>query len=921
MTKTEQDRIILLKGQIRTDIRSIRYSDDRRHYNVMFDNGRIFQYNSENVSYLVRCEDIPMPVRVTRISDCNVFQNILGVSTFVNERKDIKAYRVVFENGDHRDYPSGDILVEKHVKGERAKSVYGYLRGLSKFSHIDVGEDISVGLSQKYARVKMIVETSPLADYLVGGRGCVRGSMMSKGIDSEHMIFPFGCNRSQYQAVKNALENKISVIQGPPGTGKTQTILNIVANLLIAGKSMTIVSNNNSAVANIAEKMQKEKYSLSWLVAYLGNTTNKRFFYEGQSGVYPDLRNWERTDLELLRERIVGMMKRLQAGYENQEQLARLREELRQSLTQLSHVVSILGEDIGCIEKMASSRDILRMLSRIDAVLERKGRLGLFFRWKLRRKGIIDLEKGQKMLQRTFYQRKIEELQVQISKIEPAISEIRQDEGLLEEYSLQYLRGVLFKMFHPIGGERKVFSQNEVERNNPQAFLKEYPVVLSTTFSATTNVNQGVPYDYLIMDEASQVDVSAGALAMNVSRNAVIVGDEKQLPNVVTTDDRIAADMLLKQYDIPSYYDFARFSFLGSLCAVYPNMPTTMLREHYRCSPTIIGFCNRQFYGESLIAMTSESSYPSMRICTTGEGNYARGMINRRQAEMIVREIIPDIRKMFSDIGVIAPYNDQVGLIREELAAEGIEDIPVATVHKFQGRENDVIILSTVDNQISKFVDDSHLLNVAVSRAKKLFILVVSGNEQPDSNVKDLYEYIKYNNGEVFTTRLLSVFDLLYSQKTEERKKFLTQSQKDSKFDSENLMFVLLESILGEGKYQRYGFVAGYPLNILIPEEAPLNEIEYEFVHRTWSHLDFLIYDKVSHSPVVAIEVDGTSFHFKGSDQYDRDRIKDSALQKVGLPLLRLTTDGSGEKERIIATLDQSRNSLFYMTVHDGNNE
>ena len=33
--------------------------------------------------------------------------------------------------------------------------------------------------------------------------------------------------------VKNALENQISVIQGPPGTGKTQTILNIIANLLI----------------------------------------------------------------------------------------------------------------------------------------------------------------------------------------------------------------------------------------------------------------------------------------------------------------------------------------------------------------------------------------------------------------------------------------------------------------------------------------------------------------------------------------------------------------------------------------------------------------------------------------------------------------------------------------------------------------
>ena len=47
------------------------------------------------------------------------------------------------------------------------------------------------------------------------------------------LIFPFGCNSSQYIAVENAINNKISVIEGPPGTGKTQTILNIIANIII----------------------------------------------------------------------------------------------------------------------------------------------------------------------------------------------------------------------------------------------------------------------------------------------------------------------------------------------------------------------------------------------------------------------------------------------------------------------------------------------------------------------------------------------------------------------------------------------------------------------------------------------------------------------------------------------------------------
>ena len=95
-------------------------------------------------------------------------------------------------------------------------------------------------------------------------------------------IFPFGCNASQYKAVKAALENKISVIQGPPGTGKTQTILNIIANLLIKGCTVMVVSNNNSATKNVLEKLSAEKYGLGFLVAQLGKYDNKEIFIQSQ---------------------------------------------------------------------------------------------------------------------------------------------------------------------------------------------------------------------------------------------------------------------------------------------------------------------------------------------------------------------------------------------------------------------------------------------------------------------------------------------------------------------------------------------------------------------------------------------------------------------------------------------------------------
>ena len=63
--------------------------------------------------------------------------------------------------------------------------------------------------------------------------------------------------------------------------------------------------------------------------------------------------------------------------------------------------------------------------------------------------------------------------------------------------------------------------------------------------------------------------------------------------------------------------------------------------------------------------------------------------------------------------------------------------------------------------------------------------------------------------------------------------------------------------------------------------------------------MDFLLFNQMDKQPVLAIEVDGTGFHEAGSNQAARDMKKNSILKKCAVPLLRLRTDGSGEKEKI----------------------
>ena len=57
-------------------------------------------------------------------------------------------------------------------------------------------------------------------------------------------------------------------------------------------------------------------------------------------------------------------------------------------------------------------------------------------------------------------------------------------------------------------------------------------------------------------------------------------------------------------------------------------------------------------------------------------------------------------------------------------------------------------------------------------------------------------------------------------------------------------------------------------------------------------------------APILAIEVDGYAFHKEGSKQAERDKIKNHILEMIGLPLLRLKTNGSDERNKIIDALD-----------------
>lgn len=900
--------MVLIKGEIKTsEIMSCQYNKDMNKWNVKFNNGKTYSYGYLNVEKLTN--PVVLNPHMYRISkDGRDFFDVTAIYAFTGTCDSY--WHICFGDGSERDYCQRDLDISKScLNNSQSANVFEYIKqiaGLSNIRNEDTGEKL---LEKKFEKISFIGNEVALAKYLNPPE------LQDDITKYEYIpIFPFGCNNSQYKAVESAMENQISVIQGPPGTGKTQTILNIIANILIHGKTVQIVSNNNSATENVYEKLSSPEYNLGFVAATLGNSQNKKNFVENQKANYPDFSYWKMEENPGdVQERILEQSAQLKYVFDKQERLAYLKQELSELATELKYFNKYVEESdvntkIISVKKRLSSKQWLALWQYCQMTYEKKNNINLwfkihtFFKYGIKNNNFYkqDITKIITTFQYMYYHARQTELSIEIADIEKYLNNVNKDlmENLCNQ-SMILLKDRLARKYE-VNSSRKIFSEEDLWKE-PKKVLAEYPVILSTTFSSRNSLNSDIVYDYLIMDEASQVDIATGALALSCAKNVVIVGDTNQLPNVVTDDIQAKAKAIFDSFKVNEGYQYTN-SFLQSVLTVMPNIAQTLLREHYRCHPKIINFCNQKFYRGELIIMTEDKGERDvLSVVKTAEGNHERNHYSQRQIDVIRNEIIPKYALKPQETGIIAPYKNQVKALSREIA-----DIEAATVHKFQGKEKENIIISTVDDEISDFADDPYLINVAVSRAKKRLILVVTGNKQTkERNIIDLIDYIQYNNFEVAESKIYSIFDYLYKQYTEKRIAYLQMHKKVSEYDSENLMYSLIDEIIADNKYSSLDVVCHFPLNMLIRDMTLLNEQECQYAMNPATHLDFLIYNRIGKKPVLAVEVDGYEYHNEDTVQHSRDLLRNHIMELYKIPLLRFKTNGSDEKKKIIETLDR----------------
>ncbi|EHX7008902.1 DUF2726 domain-containing protein [Salmonella enterica subsp. enterica serovar Concord] len=707
-------------------------------------------------------------------------------------------------------------------------------------------------------------------------------------------MFPFGLNESQLQAVERSFSSQISVIEGPPGTGKTQTILNIVANILIQNKTVAILSNNNTAVSNIYEKMDKQ--GLGYLIARLGSTDNRQQFFASPVPFSEETLS-DSPPARVIDDLLQQVKKHLNAI----NLVASLKTEIDELSIEHKYLQKWLGQEdrIEASRYRFSSRKTTNLMAYIHYLSDRriglKNRIDLLLHFRiLKVKPLATHEKRQALfnsLQLSYYEKAIQEKQQSLTEYNK-ILEASDFDFLLE----RLMAFSMLNLKQHLQGNISIASSFEAEtyRDEFDNFIKRFPVIGSSTHSIINSIGKGALLDYVIIDEASQQDIVPGILGLGCARNVIVVGDRKQLPHVPVTVPCTPPE---------DHYNCVKYSLLDSVCMLFGNtVPVTLLKEHYRCHPKIIQFCNKQFYDNALIPLTTDSGEASLSLVITAKGNHTRNFSNLRELESIEGHYWDEKNRR----GYIAPYNAQVNLAETVLPADFVK----STVHKFQGRECDEIVFSTVldrkhssqRSQNISFVDDPHLVNVAVSRARNKFTLVTGDNvfERHSGHIAALIRYIRYYAGDeqIFERPVISAFDLLYSEYDKSLEWLNSRlDPDDSRFKSEQIVSRLLRDILSQNSYRSMMFHSQIALNQLVSvEKGNFTARELSFMHKRAS-CDFVVYYKVGKTPLGVIEVDG-GYHFQ-SVQLERDELKNNILYKSGLPLLRLRTIDSNIEAKL----------------------
>jgi superfamily I DNA and/or RNA helicase len=291
---------------------------------------------------------------------------------------------------------------------------------------------------------------------------------------------------------------------------------------------------------------------------------------------------------------------------------------------------------------------------------------------------------------------------------------------------------------------------NSLEQRLIDMILDDAQVIACTLVGAAHPVLDQRKFRTAIVDEAAQALEPATWIPITKASKIVLTGDPFQLPPTVKSNEAAK-----KGFNITMIEKCLK-----------RIQQVNLLNIQYRMNEVIMGFSNRQFYNNELMAapgvkerrLDIDMNAPVIFIDTAGCGfdekvHHAYQSKYNPEEFQVLREHLYLIAEAFLEkeppsIAIISPYREQALHIEEELKEDpnvSKLDLSINTIDGFQGQEKDLVFISLVRSNTKGeigFLTDYRRMNVAMTRARKQLIIV--GDSATIGNNKFYGEFLDY---------------------------------------------------------------------------------------------------------------------------------------------------------------------------------
>lgn len=596
-------------------------------------------------------------------------------------------------------------------------------------------------------------------------------------------------NLAQDEAISNALECPFTVVTGPPGTGKSQVLVNAVAAALVRKESVLFASKNNQAVDVVFKRLADVSAAATPVRA---GTSGRRGEVacriqealaqpRTRSSVAKALEAWRNTELNL------------NPIYQQSGRRAQLERALQDHEATYARMLHGLPPGAEIIDRPQKLLAKANEIDSLWPVTLRKPRLHPWrkVRWrravqrvdqlwpdlKTRTASVLTLpaqpdpaairrivELLNTVVRLATLKRTLEGIQDELKRL-PERWELDERLAAASDQRIRVARRLFEAAWAACLGGATPQARSAAtrfaegfarlgrgERDSLGRLLKLVPDVITifpvwgvTNLSARGNLPlQSGLFDLVIVDEASQCDIPSAIPLLFRAKRALIIGDPKQLIHVTSlrglADDALAQRWQLNQHDL-THFSYSRMSLFGLAAARVGEAPL-FLDQHFRSRLAIIAFSNDHFYGSRLSISTDESRAlrgPAVQwVHVAGRfdrGPRGRSVVNAPEVAAVVKELGRLAQEMdltSASIGVVTPFRAHAEAIQERVVQnvpELADVLTVASAHRFQGDERDVIVFSPavcdgMPDYHWGFASDPHLVNVAITRARQRLLVV-----------------------------------------------------------------------------------------------------------------------------------------------------------------------------------------------------